>query len=270
MTPRIDGNIRQDHTNAIGTALMFSDMDIGEMRYAPLPGESPLRQLRLSPSEASLIDNDLRNFPGMNGEPHAEDIVRFTDEEHTLDVMNVNATGIEAATGVDLIYFSHDYDCYVLVQYKRMDSEAGARIAGVDARLPNQLRRMVAFDALSHMQSGGPEPTTFRLGAGATYTKFAYPVVSPQKESDLTNGMYVPSELLKRLHDGGHLIGPRGGAAITHSNLRRWLSNSQFAALVKMGWVGSSGLSAADINDFVSSSLTDGRIAVIAAHSSAS
>ena len=71
-------------------------------------GESPLAELRLAPSEASLIDNDLRNFPGMDAEPQREDIVRFTDREHTLDVMNVNDTGIESATGVDLIYYIHE------------------------------------------------------------------------------------------------------------------------------------------------------------------
>lgn len=266
MLPRLDGGLRQDHINAVGTALMFSGMDLSPMRTAPLPGESPLADLRLAPSEASLIDNDLRSFPGMDAQPQREDIVRFTDGEHTLDVMNVNATGVESAVGVDLIYYSHDYDCFVLVQYKRMEAEGRLRIAGVDKRLPNQLKRMVNFDGFGHASADRTDPMTYRLGPGSTFTKFAYPVVAPLRESDLARGMYVPSELLKRLYDDGRLKGPRGGEAVTHDNLSRWLSNDQFAELVKKGWVGSSGISVHDVRDFVASNLEDGRIAVIAAH----
>lgn len=133
MLPRLDGELLQDYTNAIGTALMFSGMNLAPMRTAPLPGDSPLAELRLGPAEASLIDNDLHNFPDMDAEPQAEDIVRFTHGDHTLDVLNVDATRIESATGVDLVYYSHDYDCFVLVQYKRMEAEGRVRIAGIDA-----------------------------------------------------------------------------------------------------------------------------------------
>ncbi len=268
MASRVTGTIRQDHTNAVGTALMFSGIDVEELRSAPPLGESPLAELLVDPSEASLIDNDLRNFPGMVGVAQREHIVRFTDRRHTLDVMNVNATGVEAATGVDLIYYNHDYDCFVLVQYKRMEKREGKRVSGVDARLPDQLIRMVSLDALSSTSSSTVSPAAFRLGASATFTKFAYPVVSPGKASDLTAGMYVPSALLKRLYDDNALRGPRGGAAITHDNLRRWLGNTQFAELVKEGWVGSSGVSLADIRAFINSSVTAGRIAVVAAHRS--
>lgn len=267
MLPRLDGELRQDHTNAVGTALMFSDMELAPLRTAPLPGESPLADLRLTPSEPSLIDNDLRIFPGMDARPQREDIVRFTDGKHTLDVMNVNATGVETATGVDLIYYSHDYDCFVLVQYKRMKADGRLRIAGIDARLPDQLKRMVAFDVFGKASADGTDPIGYRLGPGSTFTKFAYPVVAPLREADLTRGLYIPSELLKRLHDDGQLKGPRGGDAVTHDNLGRWLSNDQFAELVKKGWVGSSGISVQDVRDFVAASLQDGRVAVIAAHS---
>ncbi len=189
MLPRLNGELRQDHTNAVGTALMFSDMDLAPMRTAPLPGESPLAELRLAPSEASLIDNDLRHFPGMDAQPQREDIVRFTDGEHTLDVMNVNATGVESATGVDLIYYSYDYDCFVLVQYKRMEAEGRDRVAGIDARLPDQLKRMATFDVFGQAAASAVDPIAYRLGTGSTFTKFAYPVVTPLREADLTRGL---------------------------------------------------------------------------------
>jgi hypothetical protein len=150
-----------------------------------------------------------------------------------------------------------------------MEADGRLRIAGIDARLPDQLKRMVAFDVFGQASADGTDPIAYRLGPGSTFTKFAYPVVDPLREADLTRGLYVPSELLMRLHDRGQLKGPRGGGAVTHDNLGRWLSNHQFAELVKKGWVGSSAISVQDVRDFVAASLQEGRMAVIAAHSTA-
>lgn len=267
MARRLADDIALDQANAFGSALMFSDMDMSSLRDAPLPGESPLAELSVGPAEPSLIDHDLRHFPGMTGVAQREDIVRFTDGPHTLDVMNVNATSIETATGVDLVYYSHDYRSFVLVQYKRMERDDGARIARVDPCLPDQLRRMVEFDDFARQPEDVDHPGGFRLGRAATFTKFAYPVVSPGREADLTRGMYVPSEFLKHLYDQGALVGPRGGQAITHGNVKRWLSNEHFAELVSRGWVGSTGVTASDITAFVAERLSAGRVTVIASHS---
>ncbi|MHC3003567.1 hypothetical protein OK17_15160 [Gordonia sp. GN26] len=171
--------------------------------------------------------------------------------------------------GVDLIYYNHDFRSFVLVQYKRMMAATGGRIATIDARLPDQLQRMIAFNDFACSSSLEPDPVAYRLGTGATFTKFAYPVAAPIREADLTRGLYVPSELLNRLYRSGHLKGPRGGDAVTHDNLGRWLSNDQFAELVKKGWVGCANVSREQILSFVSASLENRRIAVIAAHSSA-
>lgn len=268
MRDRLDGGVRQDYTNAVGTALMFSDMDIASVRTVPLPGGSPLTTLRVQPPEASLIDHDLRNFPGMAGTAVAEDIVRVTDGQHTLDIMNVNTAGFETAVGVDLVYYNHDYESFVLVQYKRMDSGNGSRIASVDSRLPRQLTKMSEFDAFAAAAANLADPDAYRLNAAATYTKFAAPAAVPIRESDLTRGIYVPSEFLKRLYDAGVLIGPDGGQAVTYDNLGRWLANGLFADLVSKGWVGTSGLSVDDVAGFVAERLRSGRHAVVAAHSS--
>ncbi|MEU4361981.1 hypothetical protein [Promicromonospora sp. NPDC023987] len=140
------------------------------------------------------------------------------------------------------------------------------RIAPVDTRLPDQLERMVRFDSLGQKATNQHDPALFRLGPAATFTKFAYPVEFPMKESELTRGMYIPSELLKRLHDTGRLKGPNGGPAVTHDNPGRWLSNEQFAELVRKGWVGSSGIAVKDVKAFIGHSVREGRMPVVAAH----
>lgn len=247
---------------------MFSDMDLAAMRTIPLPGESPLIALRVRPTEASLIDHDLRNFPGMAATAVTEDIVRVTDGRHTLDIMNANTGGFETAVGVDLVYYNWDYESFVVVQYKRMESGRGSRIAGIDSRLPRQLARMAEFDEFAAAAADPGTPNAYRLSPETTYTKFAAAASAPIRESDLTRGIYVPSALLSRLHDAGALVGPDGGKAATYENVGRWLANGLFADLVCKGWVGTRGVTSLDVARFMTQRLRAGRHAVIAAHSS--
>ncbi|TWS26287.1 hypothetical protein FK268_03360 [Tsukamurella sputi] len=266
---RTQNEVTQNHSNAVGTALMFGGMSPDRISAAPLPGSSPLEELRVSPSEPSLIDHDLRTIPGMTGDQRDHDVFRFTNGRNTVDVINVNATGIETATGVDLIYFNHDFQSFVLVQYKRMTiSEHSARISGVDERFLSQLDRMKRFDSVIATTAIPDSSEAFRLYPGSTFVKFAYPLASPSKGADLTRGMYVPSNLLRILDQEGALATPRGARAVTHDNLKRWLSNDDFVSLVRNGWVGTSNVAISDIARFVRESLRLQRITVVAAHQS--
>ena len=49
----------------------------------------------------------------------------FQHGEERLTVINVNRHKIEETLGVDLLYYSHKYKSYVMVQYKRMTKEDG-------------------------------------------------------------------------------------------------------------------------------------------------
>lgn len=117
----------EEQIDAIRSALWISDMDRSVLRDAAPQEFSVLTSLVPNPTEPSLIDHDLRHFPGMHGMPARVDVYVFTEGRHRLEVINVNATSVESATGVDLIYFNHRFDSLVAVQYKRMESDSGDR-----------------------------------------------------------------------------------------------------------------------------------------------
>jgi hypothetical protein len=67
-------------------------------------------------------------------------LVEFQQGPRKLTVINVNRSGVEHALGVDLVYYNHEFDSYVLVQYKRMKSRAvflaaGWVVLGLDLQL---------------------------------------------------------------------------------------------------------------------------------------
>lgn len=187
----------------------------------------------------------------------------FTDGAHRLDVINLNATGTETATGVDLLYHHHDWGSMIAVQYKRVDARAhGDRLAVVDERLPKQLKRMLDLEALT---APTHSPSDYRLGPGFSFVKLARTTpVNP--DGAMVRGIYVPARLLTSLLDSGALAGPRGGQYIGYDNLGRWFSNTDFTQLVRNGWIGSAGLDVTRLRAWIRQRLRRGRSVLVANH----
>jgi len=55
---------------------------------------------------------------------------------------------------------------------------------------------------------------------------------------ELIPGMYLPLDYWLRLEATSQLDGKRGGKALTHENVGRYLNNTEFAFFVKNAWVG--------------------------------
>ena len=257
--------VLEEQVDAIRSALAISDMDTALIKDVSAQPFSVLTSLSPSPTEPSLIDHDLRTFPGMHGAQAREDTYVFEDRQHRLEVMNVNATTVEAATGVDLIYYNHRYRSIVAVQYKRMVDEQGTRLASIDSRLPSQLEKMARVEGLNTAAEG---PVDYRLGPATCFVKLARSNASARTVGELVKGLYVPAAYVRQLLTADLLKGPRGGAAITHNNLGRWLNNTDFAMLVRDGWIGSAGVTVTDIRDFVAEQLRQSRSIVVAIHTS--
>jgi hypothetical protein len=47
----------------------------------------------------------------------------FSKEGQSLTISNFNRHKVEQNTGVDLVYYHHKFDAYVMIQYKRMKVE---------------------------------------------------------------------------------------------------------------------------------------------------
>jgi hypothetical protein len=76
-------------------------------------------------AEDTIINNDSKIFGDwefMRSLPNLSSTDFFKNGE-TLTICNTNRTTIEKTLGVDLIYYHHTYNSFVLIQYKRMTQE---------------------------------------------------------------------------------------------------------------------------------------------------
>ena len=82
---------------------------------------SVLEKIRRSPTEPDMMTRDLQHFSWSHSEALKEHIYRFKQRGRILDVVNLNGTRQEAATGVDLLYYNSTFSSFVGVQYKQAD-----------------------------------------------------------------------------------------------------------------------------------------------------
>ncbi len=119
--------------------------------------------------------------------------IEFGKDNHRLTVMNVNREGVEHVLGVDLVYFHHTYQSYVLVQYKRLDRDSEGRACYYptsDNQLQKELSLMRQIQSTADATVG--IPGTYRLHSGPCYLKLCPPVVLDPYSADLIKGMYIP------------------------------------------------------------------------------
>ena len=101
--------------------------------------------------EDPQIAHDHNVFPGMT--VSARDIisaVTLTEGPDHITILNCNRQPLEQTLGVDLIYYSHRFKSFVLVQYKRMVDENG--ISGyrphLDSNHAKEIARMKTAEQL--------------------------------------------------------------------------------------------------------------------------
>jgi hypothetical protein len=130
------------------------------------------------PVEHSLIDHDVRMAGDAFGLPtewlsqgnaRCDIHVLRDDQGRRLEVVNVNATGVEARLGTDMIYYHLPTESFVLVQYKRLDPRT--RSTYVNASLMSQLDRL---EAVANLSKAPRRPSDWRLGSDPCFLKLAY------------------------------------------------------------------------------------------------
>lgn len=240
-------------------------------QHAPAPFLSRLRGANVR--EDLQINHDHVTFPGFR--VVRRDIVgsvHLTSETgDDLTILNCNRQPLEQTLGVDLIYYSHRFASFVLVQYKRMtEGRKGFEYwPEHDPSHDEEVRRMVAFDkklAQLKTRTGSP-PDSFRLLARPFYLKLALPYAKETLDSGMVSGMYLPLGLWRRLLKSQAVVGPRGGVKITWENCPRRFNNSEFTKLLRNGWIGSSGKQSELLNDLIEQVLAHKHMLVLAATS---
>lgn len=258
--------IEYEH-DAVGLALEMSDMDrkpilTGWSGSDDAPFLTGLEEFKLL--EDRMIDFDTTVFGDWARESSSPvGLATFRQDGRTLTVVNVNRTDVEHALGVDLVYYNHQFEAYVLVQYKRMLKRAsgGGHEYRPDAQLEKELDRMRSLGR------AGPvaiTPSEYRLDDSGMFLKLC-PSTSPALDpAALIRGMYLPLEYWDLALASDQTLGPRGGRVVTFENVERHMSNTFFVELVSSGWIGSRGLNTAKVTDIVSASLSANKSVILA------
>ncbi|NHA00621.1 hypothetical protein G5V59_12945 [Nocardioides sp. W3-2-3] len=98
--------------DALGTGLAIAGIDPGILQDRAYRGieYSVLEIIRPSPTEPDLIAQDMQHFGWTRSREVNEHVRRIEDNGRILDVVNLNATKQEAATGVDLLYYNETFE----------------------------------------------------------------------------------------------------------------------------------------------------------------
>lgn len=195
------------------------------------------------PSEDQIIIHETNHFPGWERlQDYDRGAVEFIREGEKLTIVNANRTSLEHSLGVDLIYFHHKYNSYVLVQFKKMEEESkiiGFRPIGKSYK--KELKRMNDFNKSLTISGPAKHPNDYRLNSKPFYFKLCSNVDFEPISTELLPGMYFPLAYWKLLNASEDVIGPKGGVRITFGNSGRHITNTDFKTLVQDGWIGSRG-----------------------------
>jgi hypothetical protein len=255
--------------DALGLSLAFT----GIRREGPMgewDGDTSVHYLEavggIRMSEDQAINQDAQIFGGdwlkVAPGPVA---VRYEDGPRTLSVLLANRTDLEHTLGVDLLYYSHDVDSYVLAQYKKMRRAANR---DWEFRPSNDRNFEGELDRMRAVAGGGvasKRPAGYRLGKNFCFIKFCEAETSDIASTQLTKGMTLPLDLWDSLVAAGELRGPQGGTVLRYDTAGRWLSNTTFIELVGRSWVGTSGISTRRVAAYVKKALGDGYAVMMAA-----
>jgi hypothetical protein len=173
-------------------------------------------------------------------------VATFLKQGQRLSVMNVNRTPVEKALGVDLLYYHHQFQAYIMVQYKRMILKSKEfrfqlpKPDNLEDSYNKEIRAMEEFERTYPMEPSDIKALgDYRLYPGTFYFKLCQALNFDPLSPDLTPGMYIPLDYWQHLIRSQQVLGPQGGISITKDNVGRYLNNTLFVQLAQSGWIGS-------------------------------
>jgi hypothetical protein len=196
----------------------------------------------------------------------------FRKGHEVLTIVNANRNPIEKSLGVDLVYYNHYYDSFVMVQYKRMVEES--RNTWVyrpytDKSYEKELSRMKGFEVETPDVPTKCSLENFRLHSRAFYWKLCENVSFKPTATELIRGIYLPLDYWELLLKDKRVVGRGDGIAIGRANVGRHINNSLFIDLVHGGWIGSRAGQSAVLIDILIQCLENGKSVIAAATSPA-
>ena len=225
--------------------------------------------------EDSQINLDAITFPGYElTRKHivgAVEVVNSTGQQ--LTILNCNRQPLEHTLGVDLIYFSHSFRSFVMVQYKRLVSQSDSKPAYFPNSDPNyavEIQKMnEAAASLRQLPTAESGINDYRLGGDAFYFKFCEARQASALDAGMVSGFYIPLGLWNSFAASSESKGPKGGFRVDWDHRPRTMNNSKFCSLLKEGWIGSSAEQTERLEEVIQQTLEGKRMLVLAATSAA-
>lgn len=259
--------------DATNLALRIAGFDHSEILEWQLPEQELAPFLQGLPGvnlrEDPMIAHDAQVFGDWSLlKKHQVGSAVFHKDGERLTIMNVNRTNVETTLGVDLLYFHHRYQSYVMVQYKRMrreDHNLGYR--PIDEAYKYELQAMQEFERSFSKGIGHQELTLdgYRLCPGFFYFKLCPADILDPTSPEMIKGMYIPLDYWEVLIESPDITGRSGGKRITYDNVGRYFNNTLFILLVQSGWIGSRSHDTAIISEVIRAAIAGDRSLILAA-----
>ena len=213
------------------------------------------------PNEDSLVIDDLSVFPGWDQVATLRPAGRVFEDPHLgrrLTVLHANKNRVELTSGVDLLYYIHEYQSFVLVQYKVVRRETSGLVVRITNQLRKEVKRMKTLESQFKRMTSPANLMDHRLSNSICFLKFC-DADQPAMVTDLSRGRYIDLEGWRFINRDRVTTGRRGGKLLRWEDLDRYMTNSLFAELASEGWIGSSVENSDDLVDYLFESYDAGR-----------
>ncbi len=219
--------------------------------------------------ERSLLEHDARVFNLLLGAQASHSALFSDGSDRSVRVYVVDKTDIETVLGIDLIIYSTCYENFLLLQYKRMDkgSEGWTYQISPSSNLHSQLSSMAAFRAAAQSaptSTAAPTLWSYRLNDEPFYFKFCEQFRPDARDDSLIPGITLSEPHLREFFTVPEAIGARGGLSVGYHNCPRYLNNTEFIQLARVGWIGAGQESVALLKKVLEANQNGGRAAMLA------
>jgi hypothetical protein len=192
---------------------------------------SRLRSGEVRVLEDNVIARDSSVFPGFHLiQKNITGRAVFSRGKEQLEIYTANRGALEEMLGVDLIYNNQTTGSIVMVQYKMLEYQRGAKdwVARYDSQFEKEVHRML----LPELQM---EAEDYRLHRNPFFIKFVRRVGDGENHNSFVLSLDHFHKLIGSPAGKGRL----GGVRISYDSLKGvYLRDSDFLGLVRSGYIG--------------------------------
>ena len=191
-------------------------------------------------AERSLLEHDASIIEKLLGTKKVKSAT-FSEANRQVRVHIADQTPLESVLGIDLLIYNKCYDSFLLLQYKKMQKRVKGWAYSItpSSNIHTQLVSMGNFHAAVAKEP--PQETSiwsYRLNDAPFYFKFCEQLNIDSRDESLIPGLTLSEPHLREFLALPTAKGDNDNLTIGHHNCPRYLNNSEFIQLAKVGWIG--------------------------------